>query len=174
MRMMSSISVPLWRRLRPRVSRTHVLETTQFVQRPRDDVFAFFADPENLEAITPGALRFEIVTPQPIAMRVGALIEYRLRLLGVGFSWLTRIEVFEPGRRFVDVQVQGPYRSWRHTHEFADAPGGTLVRDRVEYELPLGPLGELAHALFVRGRLKRIFAFRRQRIAELLVAAPAR
>ncbi len=174
MSLMSSISVPLWRRLRPRVSHTHVLETAQFIQRPRDDVFALFADPENLEAITPSDLQFEMVTPQPIAMRVGALIEYRLRLLGVGFSGLTRIEMFEPGCRFVDVQVQGPYRSWRHTHEFADAPNGTLVRDRVEYELPLGPLGELAHALFVRGRLERIFAFRRQRIAALLDPTPDR
>jgi ligand-binding SRPBCC domain-containing protein len=154
------------------VRRIHILETTQLVRRPRPEVFAFFADPENLETITPRDLRFEILTPRPIVMRAGALIQYRLRLLGLGFSWLTRIELFEPGNRFVDVQVRGPYRSWRHSHEFADAPGGTLVRDRVEYQLPLGPLGTLAHVLFVRGRLARIFDYRRRRIAEILDPAP--
>ncbi len=111
-------------------------------------------------------------------MHAGALIAYRLRVAGVPFRWLTRIEVFDVEERFVDVQLRGPYRSWRHTHVFAEVPGGTLVRDRVEYELPLGPLGTLAHTLFVRRRLERIFAYRRRRIAELLegragaVAAP--
>ncbi len=149
-------------------TRPHVLERSQLVRRTRRDVFAFFADPQNLEAITPGDLRFEILTPRPIAICAGALIEYRLRLLGVGFGWLTRIEVFDPEERFVDVQVEGPYRSWRHTHEFAIAPDGTLVRDRVEYELPLGALGEAAHALFVEARLAHIFDHRRRRISELL------
>jgi ligand-binding SRPBCC domain-containing protein len=148
--------------------RHHVLERSQLVRRARRDVFRFFVDPENLEAITPANLRFEILTPRPIAMRAGALIEYRLRLLGVGFGWLTRIEAFDPDERFVDVQVEGPYRSWRHTHEFQDSSGGTLVRDRVEYELPLGPFGELAHALFVEARLALIFDHRRRRISELL------
>lgn len=151
--------------------RQHVLERSQLVRRTRRDVFGFFVDPVNLEAITPANLRFEILTPRPIAMRAGALIEYRLQLLGVGFAWLTRIEALDPDERFVDVQVKGPYRSWRHTHEFQDDPGGTLVRDRVEYELPLGPLGEVAHALFVEARLAHIFNHRRRRISELLEAA---
>ncbi len=150
------------------MARAYVLETEQLVRRSRADVFGFFAQPENLDAITPDDLRFEIVTPRPIAMRAGALIDYRLRLAGVPFRWLTRIESFEPEERFVDVQLRGPYRSWRHTHTFVDAPEGTLVRDRVEYELPLGPLGALAHALLVRRRLERIFAHRRRRVAELL------
>lgn len=149
-------------------TRVHVLEVEQFVRRPRGDVFGFFAQPENLDAITPDDLRFEIVSPRPIAMRAGAIIEYRLRLAAVPFRWLTRIEVFEPEERFVDVQLQGPYRSWRHTHAFAEVSGGTLVRDRVEYELPLRSLGALAHALFVRRRLQGIFAHRRRRVAELL------
>jgi ligand-binding SRPBCC domain-containing protein len=150
-----------------------VLEAEQLVRRSRREVFAFFAQPENLDTITPDDLRFEIVTPRPIAMRAGALIEYRLRLAGVSFRWLTRIEAFEPEERFVDVQLRGPYRSWRHTHAFVEVPEGTLVRDRVEYDLPLGPLGALAHALFVRRRLEQIFAFRRRRIAELLQGGTA-
>ncbi len=150
------------------MARTHVLEVSQVVRRPRRDVFGFFADPENLDTITPDDLRFEILTPRPIAMRAGALIAYRLRLLGVPFRWLTRIEAFDPEERFVDVQLRGPYRRWRHTHEFIEVTDGTLIHDRVEYELPLGPVGELAHALFVRGRLTEIFAHRRRRISELL------
>ncbi len=150
------------------MARTYVLEAEQLVRRSRRDVFGFFAQPENLDAITPDDLRFEIATPRPIAMRAGALIAYRLRLGRIPFRWLTRIEELVPDERFVDVQLRGPYRSWRHTHAFVEAPEGTLVRDRVEYELPLGPLGALAHALFVRRRLERIFAHRRRRVVELL------
>lgn len=150
------------------MGRTHVLERTQRVRRPRPEVWAFFADPGNLEALTPGFLRFEIVTPRPIPMVAGARIDYRLSLFGIPFSWRTRIEEVVAGEAFVDVQLSGPYRRWRHTHRFADAPGGTLVADRVEYELPLGPLGALARALFVARTLERIFDFRRQRIDALL------
>jgi ligand-binding SRPBCC domain-containing protein len=130
-----------------------------------DVVFGFFADAFNLEAITPPWLGFRVVTPGPIAMAAGTLIEYRLRLHGVPIRWLTRIESWEPGRRFVDVQVRGPYRSWHHTHSFEPHPDGTLVRDTVRYELPLGPFGRLAHAAFVRRDLERIFDFRGERVA---------
>jgi ligand-binding SRPBCC domain-containing protein len=156
------------------MARRHVLERTLVVPRPRDEVFAFFADARNLEAITPSFLRFRVVTAGPIPMAPGALIEYRLSLFGVPFSWRTRIETFEPGARFVDVQLRGPYRLWRHLHAFEDAPGGTRVSDRVEYELPLGPLGALAHGLFVRGALARIFDHRRKRIEALLAPGATR
>ncbi len=151
----------------------HVLERAQHVPRPRDEVFAFFADAHNLEAITPGFLRFRITTPGPIAIAPGTLIDYRLSLFGIPFSWRTRIEVYEPGVRFVDVQLRGPYALWRHLHAFEDAPGGTLVRDRVEYALPLGSLGDLAHALFVRRTLARIFDHRAARILERLAPEAA-
>ncbi len=162
--------------LHPSPVRIHVLERAQLVPRPRAEVFAFFSDAHNLEAITPGFLRFRITTPDPIAMHAGTRIDYRLSLFGVPFSWRTRIEEVVPGESFVDVQLAGPYRRWRHTHRFADAPGCTLVTDRVEYELPLGPVGTLARALFVARTLDRIFAFRRSRIDALLppraVSAP--
>ncbi|WP_242346100.1 SRPBCC family protein [Anaeromyxobacter terrae] len=156
------------------MARRWILERAQLVPRRRDEVFAFFSDAHNLEVITPGFLRFRIVTPGRVAMAPGALIEYRLSLFGVPFSWRTRIEELVPGERFVDVQLAGPYRRWRHLHTFEDAPGGTLVRDRVEYELPLGPLGAVAHALLVRRSLARIFAHREARIAELLAPGPPR
>lgn len=153
--------------------RRHVLERTILVPRPRPEVWAFFADPHNLEAITPDFLRFHVETPRPIATASGTLIDYRLSLGGVPFRWRSRIEDVVPGASFVDVQLRGPYRRWRHLHTFADAPGGTRVGDRVEYELPLGPLGDLAHAAFVARALRRIFDHRAERVALLLGPAGA-
>ena len=142
----------------------HLFEQEQLILRTRPEVFAFFADPSNLERLTPDSLHFEIRSPQPIAMRAGATIDYQLSLFGLKFGWRTLIESFEPESGFVDIQTKGPYRTWRHSHTFSDAPGGTLVRDRVEYEVPFGPLGELARRLFVERQLRRIFEFRRAAI----------
>ena len=144
-----------------------MLTREQIVPGAPDEVFGFFADAANLEAITPPWLRFRIVTPKPIHMAAGTLIEYRLALHRIPIRWLTRIEVWEPGERFVDVQLRGPYRLWHHTHSFEARDGGTLVRDRVRYALPLGPLGELAHRALVRRDLERIFDFRHERVARV-------
>ena len=136
-----------------------------------EEVFPFFADAANLEAITPPWLHFGIVSPQPIDMREGALIEYRLRLRGIPLRWHTRIDVWEPGVRFVDRQLSGPYRLWHHTHEFeADGPDRTVMRDVVRYALPAWPLGELAAPL-VRRDLREIFDFRSHAVERLLDAA---
>jgi ligand-binding SRPBCC domain-containing protein len=144
----------------------HVLRQEQVLPGTPDEVFPFFADAGNLEAITPDWLGFRIVTPRPIEMRVGTLIEYRLRLHGLPISWLTRIEEWEPGVRFVDAQLTGPYRLWHHTHEFApDGDRGTRMCDTVRYALPFGPLGEIARRAFVARDLERIFAFRRDAVA---------
>lgn len=147
---------------------TFHLRREQLVPRRIDEVFAFFSDAYNLELITPAFLRFRVLTPPPLAMGEGAVIDYRLSLLGVPFRWRTGIESWEPGRRFVDVQLRGPYRLWRHAHDFLPVEGGTLVRDEVTYRLPLGPLGRVAHALLVRRQLRAIFDHRQRRIAELL------
>ena len=148
--------------------RVHLVERSQWVARRPGEVFAFFADPHNLEAITPGWLRFRIATPGRIEMGPGALIEYRLRLHGLPVRWLTRIEVWEPGRRFVDVQLRGPYRLWQHTHSFQPHGDGTLVRDVVHYALPLGPLGELARRAFVARDLERIFDHRLASVSKVM------
>jgi ligand-binding SRPBCC domain-containing protein len=153
--------------------RVFLLDREQSLPAPRDQVFAFFADARNLERLTPPALRFEILTAGPIEMRAGAVIDYRLRLSGVPFTWRTVIEVWEPPFRFVDVQQKGPYAHWRHTHAFEETPAGTRMRDHVEYALPFGPLGVLAHHLFVARRLDDIFAFREHVVGELL-ASPVR
>lgn len=147
---------------------TYHLHRRQFIPRPLEEVFPFFADAANLETITPPSLHFQILTPKPIRIQTGTLIDYRLSLLGIPFKWRTRIELFQPPHRFVDVQVRGPYRLWRHTHEFAEQDGGTEMIDRVEYQLPLGPLGWLAERLFVRRQLKHIFDYRFRVIEHLL------
>jgi ligand-binding SRPBCC domain-containing protein len=155
----------------PRVLRYHVLRREQRLPGTPREVFPFFADAHNLEAITPPWLSFRVLTPRPIEMRAGALIEYRLRLRGLPIAWLTRIEEWVPGVRFVDMQLSGPYTLWHHTHEFApDGDGATIMRDVVRYALPLWPLGELAHALVVRRDLERIFDFRHAEVARRLAA----
>lgn len=148
----------------------HILRRELVVPRPRDETFAFFAAAENLERITPPELRFRIVTPLPIAMHEGARIDYRLGLFGISFAWETLISTWEPGRRFVDEQLRGPYAKWVHTHSFADHPGGTLVHDEVRYRLPLWPAGELALPI-VKLQLARIFNYRTRRLEELLGTA---
>ena len=151
--------------------RYHVLRREQRLPGAPGDVFPFFADAHNLEAITPPWLGFRVVTPAPIAMRAGALIEYRLRLHGLRLAWLTRIDEWTPGVRFVDSQLAGPYALWHHTHEFApDGPGATVMRDTVRYALPYWPLGEVAHALLVRRDLERIFDFRSAEVARRISA----
>jgi ligand-binding SRPBCC domain-containing protein len=143
------------------------LERDTWVPRPVDETFAFFADAANLERITPPELRFRIVTPQPIDMRRGTLIEYRLALFALPFGWRTQIDAWSPPRRFVDLQLAGPYQRWVHTHEFAPERGGTRMRDTVEYRLPLGRLGLIALPL-VRRQLTRIFDYRETTIQRLL------
>jgi len=150
------------------MSRLYQLERSQLVERPLHEVFEFFSDAANLQALTPPFLGFSILTPLPIEMRQGARIDYSLALFGVPMRWRTEITVWEPERRFVDEQESGPYTLWRHTHEFESSGGGTWMRDRVVYQIPFGPLGQLARALFVRGTLERIFDFRRDTVARLL------
>jgi ligand-binding SRPBCC domain-containing protein len=148
-----------------------VLERTQRVELGRERTFELFADAFNLETLTPPLLRFRVVTPAPIELRAGTLIEYRLRLHGVPVRWLTRIEVWEPPRRFVDGQVRGPYELWHHTHEFEPDGDGTLIRDRVRYRIGFGPLGELAQRAFVGRDLERILDYRREAIGRLITAS---
>jgi ligand-binding SRPBCC domain-containing protein len=139
------------------------------ILRPRDEVFAFFADPRNLEVITPPWVNFKILTPEPIVMRPGVLIDYRIRIHGLPVRWRTEIEVWEPPFRFVDRQLRGPYRLWHHTHTFEERNGGTLCTDHVRYR-PIG--GALVNRLFVRRDVERIFEFRRKRLSEIF-RAPA-
>jgi ligand-binding SRPBCC domain-containing protein len=152
--------------------RIHVLERRQRVELPIEQVFDFYGDAHNLERITPPWLGFEVITPAPIEIGVGTLIEYRLRLHRVPIRWRTRIEVWEPPDRFVDVQIRGPYSLWEHTHRFEqDDPGATTIEDRVRYSIPFGPLGGLAERLLVRRDLRQIFDYRSEAVKRELPTA---
>jgi ligand-binding SRPBCC domain-containing protein len=141
-----------------------IVETRLLLPRPLEIVFPLFADAANLEAITPPWLQFEIITPHPIAMGVGTLIEYRLQLHGVPLRWQSEITAWEPPHRFVDEQRRGPYRTWIHEHTFKESKGGCEVHDFVRYAV-LG--GWVANRLFVGHNVRRIFEYRTRRLQEI-------
>lgn len=152
---------------------TYILERSQIITRTKSETFDFFSDAYNLERITPPFLRFRILTPRPIRMEKGALIDYRLALFGIPFKWRTVIEDWSPETHFVDRQLRGPYQLWHHTHTFEELrPGRILMRDIVRYRIPFGPFGMIAHWLFVRRMLELIFNFRATATAELLNGVP--
>ena len=149
----------------------HLLERRQRVAVPIEEAFAFYGDALNLQPLTPPWLHFRMTTPGEVSFRAGTLLDYRLKLHGVPVRWRTRIETWEPPLRFVDTQVKGPYALWEHTHLFTnDGEGATDIHDRIRYEMPLGVLGALAHVTFVRRDLEQIFDFRRDAVAQRLVA----
>lgn len=150
----------------------HRLRRVQLLPRPRAEIFEFFEDATNLARITPPFLGFEILTRAPIRMHAGTLIDYRIRLLGVPLRWRTEIEVYERGERFIDRQLRGPYRVWRHTHLFRDVPGGTEMVDEVDYAIGYGPFGEIAHSLFIERVLERIFDYRAEVVIDLFGSLP--
>jgi len=146
-----------------------VLERSQTGRRTIVEAFRFFSEPRNLERLTPAFLHFKFLSTPPDVMKPGDVIDYRIRLYGVPVHWRTRIEVVEAPNRFVDVQEKGPYALWRHSHSFRDLGGGeTEMKDRVEYAMPLGVVGEIAYRLFVARSLAQIFEYREHKLAEIM------
>ena len=153
---------------------TRKIERSQFVPLPVERAFTFFADAYNLESLTPPWLRFRILTPRPIPMRQGTVIDYVLTMHGLPVRWRTEIVEWESGRRFADRQVRGPFGFWEHTHTFEQHDDGTLIHDTVLYRMPYGPLGALAHHVLVGRDLERIFDYRRDAVARLLASRATR
>jgi ligand-binding SRPBCC domain-containing protein len=143
------------------------LETQLCLPRKPAEIFPFFSDAHNLHQITPPWLRFNVITPHPIPMHPGALIDYRLRIHFIPIRWQTVITHWNPPHGFIDEQKHGPYRLWRHTHTFEEQTNGTLAKDTVDYAAPGGPL---VHRLLVRPRVEQIFRFRQQKLSELFAS----
>lgn len=139
----------------------------QVLPRPLDEVFPFFADAHNLQRITPAFLRFHVVTPAPIEMRPGALIDYKLRVRAIPIRWRTEILDWDPPHRFVDTQLKGPYALWHHTHTFEPVEGGTRCVDLVRYRPPGGPLAGLVNAIAVQRDVESIFRHRMRVLDEI-------
>ena len=139
----------------------------QSIKKPLDQVFPFFAKAENLQKITPPWLGFKILSPLPLTMHVGTLIDYQIRFYGFPMKWKTEITVWDPPYRFVDSQLRGPYKVWIHEHRFTEENGETVIWDDVTYDFPAGPLKPLVHKLFVKNQIIEIFAYRERIISQI-------
>jgi ligand-binding SRPBCC domain-containing protein len=145
-------------------------EARIWLPKPREQIFEFFANPRNLDRLTPPWLRFEILTEDPIEMGAGTLLDYKLRIHGVPIHWQSEITVWEPPLKFVDRQTRGPYRSWLHSHAFLCHKGGTIVEDSVRYA---APGGGIIQRLLVAPDLQRIFSYRHDILRKLFDADSA-
>jgi len=150
------------------MSSTFTIEREQTIRRPAHEVFAYFSDPSNLEALTPPWLNFRVLKCSTPEVRQGTTIDYRLRLRGIPIRWRSLISTWAPPFEFVDEQVIGPYRSWVHRHTFVETPGGVLVHDHIDYSVPGGALVD---RFFVRRDLERIFDYRQDQLATALRCA---
>ena len=141
----------------------YTLTTQQTLPISLEEAWEFFSSPQNLEKITPGHMGFRITSPTVGRMHAGQIISYRVGILPmIRSNWVTEITHVEEKRYFVDEQRMGPYGMWHHEHHFEAVEGGVLMKDRVSYKIPLGFLGHIAHALFIKSQLKGIFGYRYQ------------
>tara|TARA_B100000945_G_scaffold71969_1_gene54923 strand:- start:4537 stop:5016 length:480 start_codon:yes stop_codon:yes gene_type:complete len=141
--------------------KTYELEFEQFIDLPINDVFDFFSKPENLSLITPPRLKFDILTPTPLEMKEGQLIDYSLKILYlVKLHWRTLITHYDKPYKFIDQQIKGPYTLWHHTHTFEEKDGGTLIKDKLRYAIPFGLLGRLIHFIYIKYDINGIFQYR--------------
>ena len=148
--------------------KTYNLKFEQKIDLPVSDVFDFFSKPENLSLITPSRLKFDIITPTPLEMKDGQLIDYSLKIMYViKLHWRTLITHFEKPVKFIDQQIKGPYSLWHHTHKFKKIDGGTLIIDELRYAIPFGFIGRLIHFLYIKHDIKSIFEYRHKNLDKI-------
>ncbi|MFL6310949.1 MAG: SRPBCC family protein [Terriglobales bacterium] len=147
--------------------KTYILSFQQQVSRPLEEVFEFFSRAENLEALTPPWLNFKIRGVKPLLVQQGTLIDYSLSVRGIPLRWTSEIVEWDPPHGFVDLQLRGPYKLWRHEHRFEARDGGTLISDTINFALPLGFVGRLAYKIKVQSDVQEIFAFCKKQIHAL-------
>ena len=141
--------------------KTYNVRFEQFIDLPRDNVFRFFSKPQNLSLITPPRLKFNILTPTPLLMKEGQLIDYSLIIMYcIKLRWRTLITHYEKPYKFIDQQIKGPYSLWHHTHIFEEKNGGTLIKDEVTYSVPFGLIGRFINAIYIQYDVKSIFKYR--------------
>ena len=138
------------------------LVKTQVIDSSIDNVFDFFAKPENLKKITPEKLSFNIITPTPITMDKGTVIDYTIRLFGIQVHWRTLITMYDPPHEFIDEQIKGPYNFWHHNHKFKEVEGGVEISDKVNYSIPMGVFGRVLHFFWIKRDLEKIFLHRKK------------
>lgn len=143
----------------------YVLKRQQLIPAKIEDVFSFFEQPHNLERITPNDVHFKIITPRPIKMHVGTVLDYTIRLWGFPVRWTTLIASYDPPHQFSDVAIRSPYSFWHHTHTFVADGQSTVMNDEVHYALPFGLIGKTVHGLLVRRQLDSIFNYRAKLIS---------
>ena len=156
-----------------RTGRTWRLTMSQWLNKPPAELFEFFGNATNLEKITPKMLGFKVLTPTPIEMKPGTLIDYKLKVRGVPIRWRTLIATWDPPHKFTDEQLKGPYQRWHHTHTFTEENGGTRCDDLVDYRPPGGPLAPLINKLAVQRDVEKIFAYRAKVLEEMFGSTPS-
>ncbi len=147
--------------------KVYTLTRELYIRKPLSEVFSFFDRPENLAVITPKMLDFKILTPQPIKMKMGAIVDYIIKISGISFHWRTIISSYDPPNCFIDEQIKGPYAFWHHKHTFTEFNDRTLMKDVVHYSLPFGFIGILAHRIYVKRNINYIFDCRIKAINNL-------
>ena len=149
--------------------KTFELLKPQIIDSSMESVFDFFSKPENLKTITPAKLSFNIITPTPILMGKGTVIDYTIRLFKIPIHWRTLITKYDPPHEFIDEQIKGPYNFWHHTHKFKQVDGGVEISDKVIYSIPMGIIGQVLHFLWIKRDLEKIFLYRKKVFEDLLV-----
>ena len=144
------------------------INSEQFINIKIQNVFDFFSKPENLQEITPKRLGFNIITPGPIEMEKGTVIDYYIKISYIPIRWRTIITNYNPPYKFVDQQIKGPYSFWHHTHTFSKLNGGTLIKDNIKYLVPFGIIGKIINKIWIKRDLENIFDYRKNKIKILL------